>query len=130
MIVFNSCALSKLAAACEKALPAEACGLLLGRAEGSDRRVTDIALPSGAAGLVDGFELADHEMARMAAYAACRGLGIVAVFHSHPTGFAGLSSYDMAAIRHSEWPWVVVTQAGGLRLTAFAAGTAQPVAVR
>jgi proteasome lid subunit RPN8/RPN11 len=113
-------------------LPFEACGFLPGWADGSDFHGIDVARPAGAAGSLDGFELSDREIARVTAYAADRGLAIVAMFHSHPSGFPDLSETDRSAIRHSQWPWILLTrsQAGGLELAAFAAGTAEPIEVR
>jgi proteasome lid subunit RPN8/RPN11 len=123
---------SKLKAAHDAALPCEACGFLLGTNEGSACHVVDLALPNSAAGSRDGFELADHEIARVTAHAADRGLAIVAIFHSHPSGYAALSERDMAAIRYSQWPWVLVTRQppNDIHIQAFAAGTAQPMDVR
>jgi proteasome lid subunit RPN8/RPN11 len=123
---------SKLKAAHDAALPCEACGFLLGTNEGSVCHVVDIALPSGAAGSFNGFELADHEISRVTAYAEDRGLKIVAIFHSHPGGYAALSERDLAAIRFSQWPWVLITRRppNDICIQAFAAGTAQPMDVR
>jgi proteasome lid subunit RPN8/RPN11 len=49
----------------------------------------------------------------MAAYAQDRGLRILALFHSHPSGNSDLSAGDRAALRHSAWPWVIVTRPAG-----------------
>lgn len=132
MIVLAPLMDCRLERAYDAALPLEACGFLLGRREGSDCHVVDMALPAGAAGSMDGFELSDHEVARVTAYAADRGLAIVALFHSHPTGHPHLSEADRAAIRYSQWPWMLLTrsQTGKLELAAFAAGTAEPIDVR
>lgn len=132
MIILSALAISKLTGACNAALPFEACGFILGRNDAAIRHAVDIALPSGAAGSLDGFELADHEIARVTAYAADRGLEIVAIFHSHPSGSAALSERDMAAIRDSQWPWVLITRRppDDIRILAFAAGTARPIDVR
>jgi proteasome lid subunit RPN8/RPN11 len=132
VIVLSALAASKLAVAYDAELPLEACGFLLGTNDSAAINVIDIALPSSAAGSLDGFELADHEIARVTAYAADRGLEIVAIFHSHPSGYPGLSETDAAAIRHSQWPWVLISSRppDGINILAFAAETAEPIDVR
>ncbi len=132
MIGFTPEASAKISNACDFAMPHEACGFLLGYADGADSCVIDLALPASAAGSFDAFELSDREVSRVAAHAADRALDIVAIFHSHPSGHAWLSDVDLASIRFSEWPWVLATRsrAGGLNLQAFAAGTAEPIDVR
>lgn len=123
--------LAKIAGTYDAALPHEACGFLLGHAEGLDTHVTDFALPAGAAGSLNAFELSDEEIFRIAAYASDRDLSILMVFHSHPSGYAQLSHADLTAIKFSEWPWLLVTRTrnGALDLQAFAAGTADPIDV-
>jgi proteasome lid subunit RPN8/RPN11 len=132
LITLTATVRDKLAAAFRDALPAEACGLLIGRCDGATFHAIDIALPSGASGAIGQFELSDGEVSRMIAYATGRGLEVVAVFHSHPSGYCGLSETDVAALRYSEWPWLIVTtdRTSRLNLAAFAAGTAERIKVR
>jgi proteasome lid subunit RPN8/RPN11 len=132
MITLSALAVSELVAAHDAALPCEACGFLIGTNGAAASHVINLALPSGAAGSLNGFELADHEIVRVTTWAADRGLSIVAIFHSHPNGHAGLSDTDTAAIRYSRWPWVLITRQSPnhILILAFAAVTTQPMHVR
>jgi proteasome lid subunit RPN8/RPN11 len=122
-----------LARAYDRALPMQACGLLLGVAQHGRSIVTEIVTAGGPPGCRDEFEISDHELRRMGAHAENRGLGIVALFHSHPSGDRSLSATDRAALRYSIWPWVIVTRAkprSAIALTAYAPGDAASVVVR
>jgi len=62
-----------------------------------------------------------------------RGLEIVALFHSHPSGDARLSAADRASLAHSRWPWVIVTRGPGRvapALTGYRPGEARPMQIR
>jgi [CysO sulfur-carrier protein]-S-L-cysteine hydrolase len=122
----------KLAEACERALPREACGFLLGAVEGGGTIVTEFVLALESRSRSDSFAIPDHELRRMAAYAEDRRLRIIALFHSHPSGDNGLSPGDRAALRYSAWPWVIVTRWSGepvAGLTGYARGDATTIAV-
>ena len=102
----------------------EACGFLLGAVEGV---ATDVVLGRESAEERDAFAIPDHELRRLTAYAEDRGLRILALFHSHPSGSSDLSAGDRAALRYSAWPWVIVTRPRGASaavLTVYAAGDA------
>jgi proteasome lid subunit RPN8/RPN11 len=116
--------------ACAQAGAMEACGALLGSRLDDDILAEDVLLARGAAARGT-FEIPDHELRRMAAWAAGRGLAVVAIFHSHPSGASGLSAADRASLRWSRWPWVVVACGANAAATlaAYAAGDAQPLAV-
>jgi len=107
----------------------EACGFLLGKARSRRRRVTDLVHARSSASTPREFELTDAEIRRLRAWCADRGQQILALFHSHPSGVPTLSSSDRAALRYSEWPWVVVarsTDYGSVTLTGYAAGSGDP----
>lgn len=103
----------ELTEACERALPREACGFLLGAVEGTPAIVTDLVVGCESRPRHDSFAIPDHEVRRMAAYAEDRSLRIIALFHSHPSGDNNLSPGDRAALRYSAWPWVIVTRLSG-----------------
>jgi proteasome lid subunit RPN8/RPN11 len=94
-----------LASACD-----EACGFLLGPLRDSHLLVTEILLHRGPSQRRSSFSIPDHELRRANAYAEDRGLRILALFHSHPSGDATLSPGDRAALRYSAWPWAIVTR--------------------
>jgi proteasome lid subunit RPN8/RPN11 len=96
--------------ACEAAYPRECCGVLLGSRDGTRLIVQRVVSTVNPVSTVGGFAIPDHEMRRVRLLAAEAGLSIVAVFHSHPRGSTELSRNDRAALEHSEWPWVVVTE--------------------
>jgi proteasome lid subunit RPN8/RPN11 len=124
-------AIAALEEACSEASPFEACGVLLGTWLPDEAAVVDV-VQAGSAQTRGEFEIADHELRRMSVCAAHRGLEIVAVFHSHPSGAPGLSAADRATLRFAPWPWVVVTwgSVGGLKsLAAYAAGDGRPLPV-
>ena len=106
-----------LASACDQAYPLEACGFLLGSLEDVHPLATEILLHSETSRRRASFSIPDHELRRVASYAEDRGLRILAVFHSHPSGDATLSPGDRAALQYSAWPWAIVTRS---RLTLYA----------
>jgi len=126
-------AAAALRQACDAASPREACGTLVGR-RGADVAIALDALPARGAAARGAFEIPGHELRRMSAWAGNRGLEIVAVFHSHPSGAPELSGLDRDALRHAVWPWVVATRAAGgtgeISLAAYAPGDARPLEVR
>jgi proteasome lid subunit RPN8/RPN11 len=123
-------AVAGLRRACAAAAPKEACGVLLGLCMGDDVLAEDVIVARGAAAQ-GAFEISDHELRRMAACAEGRGLGVVAIFHSHPSGTPDLSATDRAMLRWSRWDWVVVAGVGpAVTLAAYAAGVARPIALK
>jgi proteasome lid subunit RPN8/RPN11 len=73
-------------------------------------QVTDIVVARGATGERGAFAIPDYEARRAKAWAEDRGLLILALFHSHPSGDRQLSDSDRAALHHCAWPWVIVTR--------------------
>jgi proteasome lid subunit RPN8/RPN11 len=116
----------------DRALPMEACGFLLGGAQDGRSIVTEIVTAGGLPGYRNEFEIPDHELHRMRAYAQDRSLRILALFHSHPSGERSLSTTDRAALRYSAWPWVIVTRpkaTAAIVFTAYAPGDATQIGV-
>jgi proteasome lid subunit RPN8/RPN11 len=101
---------AELTRANEAAYPRECCGVFLGRSDGTCVTVHRVVSTLNAVSTVGGFAIPDHEMRRVRLLAAEAGLVIVAVFHSHPSGSTELSGSDRAALEHSEWPWVILTE--------------------
>jgi proteasome lid subunit RPN8/RPN11 len=103
-------ALHMLALAFDRALPLEVCGFLVGRRGQRRLQVTDIVVARGATGERGAFAIPDYEARRAKAWAEDRGLLILALFHSHPSGDRQLSESDRAALRYCGLPWVIVTR--------------------
>ncbi len=77
------------------------------------------------------FRIYASDIHRIEAHATARGLDLLAMYHSHPSGTLSLSSRDRAAIEGSRWPWVILAQDGEtLEATGYAAGTASPFSVQ
>jgi proteasome lid subunit RPN8/RPN11 len=103
-------ALHMVALAFDRALPLEVCGFLVGRRGQRRLQVTDIVVARGATGERGAFAIPDYEARRAKAWAEDRGLLILALFHSHPSGDRQLSDSDRAALRYCGLPWVIVTR--------------------
>ena len=126
-------ALHALALAFDRALPLEVCGFLVGRRGQRRLQVTDIVVARSATGERGAFAIPDYEARRAKAWAEDRGLLILALFHSHPSGDRRLSESDRAALRYSAWPWVIVTRTGrepGIALAGYEPGGGRRFAVR
>lgn len=122
---FAAGAATELAAICQGAHPREAAGFLLGRVDDGIATVTAVAPARETTTDTDSFAISDQELRRAAAYAEDLGEHIVALYHSHPSGETRLSEGDRAALRHSRWPWVIVTVAmdgGDATLSGYAPG--------
>ena len=101
----------ELVLAYETAYPRECCGFLVGFRHTSGLVVQRILPTLNVVNVVGGFAaIPDIEISRVRLLAEEAGLAIVALFHSHPSGSAELSDGDLAALRYSEWPWVIVTK--------------------
>jgi proteasome lid subunit RPN8/RPN11 len=102
----------------EVAYPRECCGFLLGtpgRRPSVKRVVTVLNAFSG----LCAFAIPDFEVRRVKTMALKAGLSITAMFHSHPGGSPGLSDDDSAALRYSEWPWLLFTMKSATRELQF-----------
>lgn len=94
----------------ENADPRECCGVLFGVRDDKRLIVSRVINTINAASTNSSFAIPNHEMRRVRLLAALANMDIIAVFHSHPSGSTELSRSDQAALAHSEWPWVIVTQ--------------------
>ena len=103
-------ALHALALAFDRALPLEVCGFLVGQRGQRGPQIMDIVIARGSTGEHGAFAIPDYEVRRAKAWAEDRGLLILALFHSHPSGDRQLSDSDRAALRYCGWPWVIVTR--------------------
>jgi proteasome lid subunit RPN8/RPN11 len=133
VLVVAQRAADEVAAACERALPFEAAGFLLGRRRAAEPPAGEVAVLCRSAGRQGEFAVPDHELLRISAYAYDRRLQIVALFHSHPSGDRRLSAADRSTLRYSAWPWVLATPIGpsaGVELTAYRAGDGAPMPCR
>jgi proteasome lid subunit RPN8/RPN11 len=115
-----------LAAACEQAFPLEAAGFLLGTQRNGEILGSEFVLARGSGGGRGQFDIPDHEVRRIEAWAQDRRLHIAALVHSHPSGDGRLSAADQAALRYSDWPWAVVTRPSrtGIEFAAYRPGDA------
>lgn len=126
-------AMDALACAYDRTLPLETCGFLLGLVTREHSVVTEVAIARDSPGYQDAFEIPEHELRRVGAYAKERGLQIVALFHSHPSGNDSLSLADLAALRYSAWPWVIVTRpnrVSAVAVAGYAPGEATRIGVQ
>ena len=133
VLVVAQRAAHEVAAACERALPFEAAGFLLGGRGGPEPPAGEVIVLCRSAGGQGEFEVPDHELLRISAYAWDRRLRIVALFHSHPSGDRRLSAADRSTLQYSAWPWVIATAGGPstrVELTAYRAGDAAPMPCR
>jgi proteasome lid subunit RPN8/RPN11 len=130
ILIIASPVRTRLAQFFTESLPREASGFVLGREHPPQHFIAEQALPGKGDAQIGRFEISGHDIAWARAYAAERGLRIIALYHSHPSGEWRLSSEDIAAVRHSEWPWIVVTIEGErIRLNGYRPGDAQPIPV-
>jgi proteasome lid subunit RPN8/RPN11 len=95
----------RIAAHAEAAFPEEACGFLLGTATLDGERKECALTLAGENEKLDErerrFVIAPHQLLRAEEQALARGLDVVGIYHSHPSGVARPSAFDLA---HA-WPW-------------------------
>lgn len=105
---------------------------MLGVRRGGKALATEIVLSRHSTDGHGEFEIPDHELRRIKAWAEDHELAILALFHSHPSGSLSLSAGDRAGLRHSEWPWLVVAHRPGqtLKLALYRPGDAQRMVLR
>lgn len=95
----------RIAAHAEAAFPEEACGFLLGTAtpDGA-RKECALALPGENEKQEERerrYVIAPRQLLRAEEQAMERGLDVIGIYHSHPSGVARPSAFDLA---HA-WPW-------------------------
>ena len=99
---------------CEAGYPHEACGLLLGAAEGDRRTVTSvhIARNLNTERAHDRYDLDPADFVAGDAAARDQGMDVVGIFHSHPDHPSAPSATDLAHAQPG-WSYVIVEVAGG-----------------
>lgn len=93
------------------ALPREACGLIVGRAEEGSVRVTGFAPSRNLAAAADAFEIDTALHLALQRRLRMRGEGVVGVWHSHPSGAALPSARDAAGAWQDELIWLITAGA-------------------
>lgn len=91
-------------------LPRECCGFLLGTRMGNGMIITHSVPTLNAEPGCGAFAIPDVEVQRVRDLATREGMDVLALYHSHPGGNAALSASDAAALRCSEWPWLIITE--------------------
>jgi proteasome lid subunit RPN8/RPN11 len=133
VFIISRRAAEALAIARDRAFPAEACGVLLGARRGRRMFASEIVVSRTSTASRGEFEIPDFELRRIKAWGEDRHLQMLAIFHSHPSGDHRLSAADRAALRHSEWPWLIVTRSRArdapVVLTGYRPGDARRTAV-
>ena len=113
--------LAELRATCEATYPAEACGLLLGRASDGAVRVERLVAALNLDPRPDRFRVDPKDFAKADSVARDAGLEIVGTYHSHPDRAERPSAADLAAAQPG-WSHVIVSVRGNGRTgTAFGA---------
>lgn len=103
-ITFDPGILRKIEAHGEASYPSEGCGLLLGRADGTDKFVTDylpIQNEREPEAAHNRYLITSQDMLMGEVVAADRGLEVIGIFHSHPDHPAAPSEFD----REYALPW-------------------------
>lgn len=108
-------------------LPREACGLILGPADGGAAVMGDEAVPSpnlAPAGRDDLFELDTALHLALQRRARACGRRVVGIYHSHPGGRAVPSARDAAGAWDESLIWVIIATdlAGGCEIRAWVPG--------
>ena len=132
-MILEASALSELAAGCAQVDSREACGFLLGKSDSSGGKVTAIICSQVPEPVAGEFEISPSEIRRIRRHSKERGLEILALFHTHPSGNPAMSDSDRNALQHSEWPWVIVTWSASenrFTLTGYQTGAGEPFTVR
>ena len=93
------------------ALPGEACGLLVGRADQGCVRVTGFAPSRNRACAPDAFEIDAALQLALQRRLRNQGERVVGVWHSHPTGAARPSARDAEGAWQDDLVWLI-TAAG------------------
>ncbi len=92
--------------------PDEACGLLIGRKEGTEVVVEEARPATNRLASPVRFEIPPEELYRAWTEAERRGKGVVAVYHSHPAGApARPSRWDVPYLREGGLPWIILSLA-------------------
>ncbi len=107
MIRLRDADLRRIEAAAEAAYPREACGLLVGRAEGNAIVVEEVVASDNIAHAADEFEV--DPQVRIDTERRLRGCtaSVVGLYHSHPDHPANPSARDAARAWEPELIWLI-----------------------
>jgi len=103
MIEIESAPWSTMVAHAERTFPNECCGAMLGRNDGSLKRVTEaVALENAFSGEQSArYELRPEDLLEADRTARSRGLDLIGIYHSHPDCDAYFSKTDL----ENSCPW-------------------------
>lgn len=86
----------------------EACGILIGKREGSDFEVVDVVEASNTANSSTKFEINPEELYRAIKNAEEKGLEVIGFYHSHLGYGAGPSAVDLDRMKlFSDLVWLI-----------------------
>ena len=126
MLKISQSALEELRRHGEETYPNECCGVLLGRLEGEERRVSSVARCGNTRSDSprDRYHIDPKELIRIQREARERGEEAVGFYHSHPDHPARWSATDLAEAHWIGCSYVITAVEGGLagRTCAFALG--------
>uniref|UniRef100_A0A7C3YG54 M67 family peptidase n=1 Tax=Geoglobus ahangari TaxID=113653 RepID=A0A7C3YG54_9EURY len=86
----------------------ERCGVLIGKKNGEALIVKEIVEIRNLSENPYLFRMDPEELCRVWMDAEKRGLEVLAVFHTHPHGFARPSSHDLESLKQTGLIWVIV----------------------
>jgi proteasome lid subunit RPN8/RPN11 len=114
MIKINSGAWETMVAHAQSTFPDECCGVMVGKIDGNEKRVTTaIALENAYKGKQeDRYEIRPEDLLAADKNARAEGLDLIGIFHSHPDCDAYFSKTDL----ENSCPWysfVVLSIKGG-----------------
>jgi proteasome lid subunit RPN8/RPN11 len=100
---------------CEETYPHECCGVLLGRMDGEERRVTEIVRCGNTRHdrPQDRYHIDPRELVRIQRQGHERGLDIVGFYHSHPDHPARWSQTDLAEAHWIGCSYVITSVENG-----------------
>lgn len=99
-----------------RALPDEACGLIVGRVDSGDAAVTSIHASEGENSETS-FEVDPALHIRLQRELRDSDIGIIGVYHSHPAGAAAPSARDAHDAAYPGWVWLITALEGGKPVT-------------
>lgn len=86
----------------------ERCGVLIGIRENDVITVKEVVEIENIADSPFLFEMSPEGLYRAWMDAERKGMDVVAVFHTHPTGNARPSAFDLEGLKQTGLPWVIV----------------------
>ena len=131
MLVLQESLRNELLAVARAAFPAEACGLVIGRRDGTTVTVTALH-PAANVSPKPRERFAIDPAVQFALQRALRGTGqaVVGCFHSHPNGQAEPSPRDRANGSAEGFVWIIVATGVTDTIEAFEGPSFQPLTIR